>query len=257
MTTEQLVNYLRSVVNIQNEDVQDSVYLSMSDEDILLYLNIALTNYPDIPSLQNLPNEYVYPIILLAKKELYYALAVKDAPLYDLGADNNNYLKRSQRFDHYMKLVQQTDSEYNDYLDNGGAGGNTLASYNVLLSNRYATKFNYENGVIPALTLYTDEVTKDSISISWRAKMLGNFYRYRVFISKEPVLDIYKSARDKIDYSKVLDSIEIKDVHQCKARFSGLEAGTYYITLSCSLLSNLTGYAEMQTTILAEDEGGE
>lgn len=67
--------------------------------------------------MEYLPEDAVYPIVLLAKKELYYTLAVKEAPLYDIGADNNNYLKRSQRFDHYMKLIAQVDSEYDDWIE--------------------------------------------------------------------------------------------------------------------------------------------
>ena len=66
MTVDQLVQYLRLNVSIQDPEgaVQDSAYLSMTDEDIILYMNVALTrNFPDIPSLDYLPTEYVYPII--------------------------------------------------------------------------------------------------------------------------------------------------------------------------------------------------
>ena len=124
MTVPQIIQFLRLNVNVQNPDGSegvDSAYLSMTDEDILLYLNVVLTrDFADIPSLEYLPAQNVYPLVLLAKKELYYALAVASANEYDLGADNNNYLKRDQRFQHYMALVKQADQEYQDYLDNGG-----------------------------------------------------------------------------------------------------------------------------------------
>ena len=111
MTVPQIIQFLRLNVNVQNPDGSegvDSAYLSMTDEDILLYLNVVLTrDFADIPSLEYLPAQNVYPLVLLAKKELYYALAVASANEYDLGADNNNYLKRSQRFEHYMKLIEQ------------------------------------------------------------------------------------------------------------------------------------------------------
>lgn len=121
MTVEQMIQFLRLSVYVQDKDkvvTVDEQYLCMTDEDLLLYLNLALSrNFSDVPSLEYLPEDAVYPIILLAKKELYYTLAVKEAPLYDIGADNNNYLKRSQRFDHYMKLIAQVDSEYDDWIE--------------------------------------------------------------------------------------------------------------------------------------------
>lgn len=261
MTLDQIVKYLRLNINIQDPDGagQDNLYLSMTDEDILLYMNIVLTrNFPEIPSLDYLPTEDIYPIVLLSKKELFYALAVKEAPLYDIGADNNNYLKRSQRFDHYMKLIAQTDKEYADYLENGGAGGNTLASFDVLLSDRYATKRNYEKGVIPALTLYIEDVTDTSVEIMWKVK-LKRFMRYRVYISEEPIVDLY-DTKNHIDKSAKMVA-EIKNVHQNRCRIEGLVPNTsYYIAVSASEMSSLTGYKEVSFDTLDDqiivDVGG-
>ena len=41
MTKAELVRYLRLNINIQNADVTDTAYLSMTDEDIELYLNVV------------------------------------------------------------------------------------------------------------------------------------------------------------------------------------------------------------------------
>ena len=56
----------------------------------------------------------------MSKKELYLKLAVISAPLYDLTADNNNQLKRNQRFQHYMAPAENAQEEYEDVVDNGG-----------------------------------------------------------------------------------------------------------------------------------------
>ena len=250
MTVENMIRYLRSSISIQDPTVtvQDQEYLSMTDEDILLYLNVVLTrDFSEVVSLDIMPSENVYPLMLLAKKELYYALATKGAPLYDIGADNNNYLKRSQRFDHYMKLIVQTDKEYSDYLDKGGAGGNTLVSHDVLLSDRYATKRNYEKGAIPSLILYTGEVTSTSIEVLWTVKNLSRFFSYKVYISTSPVLDTFNISNKISTESK--EVAVIKDVHQRKCRITGLLPDTqYYIAVSASALSSLTGYAELSVT---------
>ena len=244
MTVDQLVKYLRLNVSIQDPEgaVQDSAYLSMTDEDILLYMNVALTrNFPDIPSLDYLPTEYVYPIILLSKKELYHALAIKEAPLFDIGADNNNYLKRSQRFEHYMKLIAQVDKEYEDYLEDGGAGGNTLTSFDVLLSDRYATKRNYEKGVIPALTLYIKSIGETFVEIAWKVN-LSRFKEYKVYISKSSIVDLFNVSEPVDKESEVLT---IRNVHQTSCRIEGLDPDTeYFVAVSATEMSSLTGYKQ-------------
>ena len=253
MTVDQMTKYLRMNVSIQDPTgaSQDAEYLNMTDEDIVLYMNIVLTrNYPDIPSLDYLPTEYVYPVILLSKKELYYALATKEAPLFDLGADNNNYLKRSQRFNHYMKLIAQVDKEYADYLENGGAGGNTLTSFDVLLSDRYATRRNYEKGVIPALIVYVGNVTETSVELSWTVKRLSRFQEYKVYISESQILDPFNVSKTIAEDAK--EVVILRNVHQTQCRIEGLNPGTtYFVAVSVTEKSQLTGYAQESFSTLA------
>ena len=244
MTVDQMVKYLRLNVSIQDSGtVQDSAYLSMTDEDIVLYMNIVLTrNFPDIPSLDYLPTEYVYPVILLSKKELFHALAVKEAPLFDIGADNNNYLKRSQRFEHYMTLIAQVDKEYEDYLENGGAGANTLTSFDVLLSDRYATRRNYEKGAIPAPILYVIGVSETFVEIQWKVK-LSRFQSYKVYISDSPIVDHFDLESPISKDAK--EVVVIRNVHQTSCRIEGLIPDTdYYVAVVATEMSSLTGVAQ-------------
>lgn len=250
MTVDQMIQYLRLSVTVQDPSgaVQDTAYLSMTDEDILLYLNTALTrDFADVPSLEDLPVEYVYPLTLLAKKELYFTLAAKTAPLFDIGADNNNYLKRSQRFSHYMSLIEQVDKEYDKYKDDGGAGGNTLTSFDVLLSDRYATKRNYEKGFIPALTVYLGTVTDTTVELSWVVKRISRFYSYNVYVHTSPILDMHNLTK-KISEEATLVAT-IKDVHQQSCRVQNLTPNTlYYILVMVTEMSSLKGYAETSVT---------
>ena len=244
MTVDQMVKYLRLNVSIQDSGtVQDSAYLSMTDEDIVLYMNIVLTrNFPDIPSLDYLPTEYVYPVILLSKKELFHALAVKEAPLFDIGADNNNYLKRSQRFEHYMTLIAQVDKEYEDYLENGGAGANTLTSFDVLLSDRYATRRNYEKGAIPAPILYVIGVSETFVEIQWKVK-LSRFQSYKAYISDSPIVDHFDLESPISKDAK--EVVVIRNVHQTSCRIEGLIPDTdYYVAVVATEMSSLTGVAQ-------------
>ena len=246
MTTAQIIAYLRANVNIQSAGVTDSAYLSMSDEDILLYLNVALTrDFSDVPSLDYLPASNVYPLILIAKKELYYALAVVSAPDYDIGADNNNYLKRDERFSHYMKLIEQTNKEYEDYLD-GGAGG-TLTSFDVLLSNRYYTKEYYEKGVSPAPVLYVDSTTANTANLHWKNNV-NRFGWVNVYCSTAEIVDLYQDGNNKIvSGSTVLK--HIVDARQTTIRFEGLTPSTtYHAAIEVVDLSALIGYCQVTFT---------
>ncbi len=141
MTVQQIIQYLRSSMMISDPNIgEDSAYLSLTDEELLLYLNVTLGRYyPQVRSADSIPNNLIYPVTLLTKKDLFYTLATSTAPLFDLGADNNNYLKRSQRFDHYLKLIAQVEEEYQNYLENGGEGGSVITTHNVILPTRYST----------------------------------------------------------------------------------------------------------------------
>lgn len=254
MTKAELVRYLRLNVNIQNADVTDTAYLSMKDEDIELYLNVVLTrDFPYVPSLELIPQEDIYPVVLLAKKELYYTLASVDAPLFDLTADNNNQIRRSQRFEHYMKLIEAVDKEYNQYNEDGGAGTrNTLTSYNVLLSDRYATRHNYEKGFVPALSLRVVGVTDTTVELTWSVQ-LSRFDKYEVYISDEQIYDEYSISRDISPKAKLV--AKILNVHQNKCRIEGLVPNTvYHIMVSAQEKSSLVGRKEI---IVSTTGGGE
>lgn len=264
MTVEQMIQFLRLSVFVQDKDsvtVQDTEYLSMTDEDLLLFLNLAMSrNFSEYPSLQALPSDSYYPVVLLAKKELYYALAVKEAPLYDIGADNNNYLKRSQRFDHYMKLIAQVNDEYQDWLedDGGGGTGGVVQSYNITLSDRYGTRYNFENAAVPSVILYIGDVTDNSVEFWWSVKNISRFYRYKVYVSKEPIVDLYNLKAHIAEGAKLI--AEIKDIHQLRCRVTGLDPkSTYYIAVQAVNMATLSGYAQAQieTGPFETEEGGE
>lgn len=256
MTTEQLIQYLRNSMLIAGAG-EDTEYKAMSDEDILLYIQVALTrNYPE-ESLDTLPTECVYPLLLLSQKELLYSLAIKEAPLYNLGADGST-LTRSNRFEHYMALIKQVDSEYMQYLEDGGAGNNTLTSFDVLLPNRYFTRRNQEKGVIPALSLYVDSVTSSSIEVSWKTKNVSMFNCYRVWVSRDTIYDPYAEGESKISSTaKLLTTI--MDAHQTCCRISDLSlvsGDKIHVCVSVTTMSGLTGFSESVAEYTALEVSG-
>lgn len=257
MTTEKLIQFLRSSVHIQDPDTDnDSKYLSMTDEDLELYLTVALSrDFASVRSLDALPKASVYPLLLLAKKELYYALAVIEAPLYDMTADSNNQLKRDQRFQHYMKLIAQVDEEYNTYNSENETGThNTLTTYDVLLSNRYFTPRYRNKSTVPVVSLFADNVTTNSVDLSWE-RIVNNFAEFRVYISKEPIYDPYNLKQPVSEDAKLVFKVRSDTQHMC--RITDLEENTvYYILIVYYDKSGLKGYSQISidTSSVTEPE---
>ena len=252
MTTADLIRYLRLSVNVQLEDSteRDELYLKMSDEDLTLYLNLARTRAFADEDLSDFPEEYMYPLSILARRELYLALAIRHANYIDIGADDNNYLKKSQWFNHYMTLVNAMDGDWDKYLDEGGAGSNTLCSASTYLSNRYYTPYNYEKAKMPTLKAKIDSVEDSSIEISWKATY-DRHLCYEIYVSTSPIADSYALTGEISPLAKKVSTIT--DPHKKRCRIVNCEKGaTYYILVRLLDWTGRSAYSEL-TTIIPDD----
>lgn len=262
LTVDDMVALIRSSVNVQvpSEDgsfsIYDQYYLKMTDDDIKLFIKLGVTRaYPDVEDLSELPDGSEFALVLLAKIELYMKLAVIVAPKVDLGADNNNYIKQDQRFNHYMKLVEDAKAQYDDWLENESTGANTVSSYDVLLSNRHYTRRNYEKQVTPKVKVYIDEVTSDSVKFHWKMTNTSHFGRFKVYFSTSPIMNVFADGADyksKIaqDAQLVKSTGNIRDTYHT---VTGLEPeNTYYIAVISLERNQVFGYAETTFTTLED-----
>ena len=260
LTVEEIVKTLRNAVNVQYEEseVIDPAYLAMSDEDLMLFIKLAVSRaYPSVTTLSDLPEGSEYPIVLLAKIELYTKLAVLKADKVDMGADNNNYLKQDQRFQHYMKLVQSAKDQYENWLENEGQG--EVSSYDVLLDNRHYSNRNYEKQVTPKVQVSVDSVTSDSADFHWKVSHTSHFGRFKVYISETPIVDMF---RDGVTYSEKLTGgenliLSTDNIRNTAKRVNGLTPNTtYYIAVISIERNQVWGYSEVSfdTLPVLEDE---
>ena len=248
-----LVSLLRSSVNVQLPDGSgnDPAYLSMTDNDLKLFIKLGVSRaYPDTENIEELPEGSSYAIVLLAKIELYTKLAVLRADKVDMGADSA-YLKQSQRFDHYMKLVDSAKSQYEDWLKNEGMG--KVCSSDVLLSNRHYSNRNYEKQTKPKVLLRIDELTNTSVSFSWEVKNSSHFGRFLVYVSKTPIIDMFKAGAgyvSKVDEKAVcmLSTSNIRNNHHRVTNLSPKEL--YYIAVVSVERNQVFGYAETSIVTL-------
>lgn len=258
LSLSDLVHFLRESVNVQPiDEVTDPAYLAMTDEDIELFIKVGITRaYPDVTSISDLPDGSEYPILLLAKIELYTKLAVMKAEKVNLSGDGAS-ISLDQRFQHYMSLVQETKQQYDSWLEHEGEG--KVDSYNVLLSNRHYSKRNYENQVTPKVRVSIDNITTDSVEFSWHISNTSHFGSYKVFASDSPIVDLY---RDGCGYNSVVRegstlvfaTIDIRNNHH---RLSNLKPDSrYFISVFSVERNQVFGYSEVnfKTLPLLEDE---
>lgn len=251
LSLEDMVTLLRSSVAIQykESEIIDDKYLAMTDEEIILFIKWGVSRaFPEVSSLSELEEGSEYPILLLAKVELYHKLAILRSEKVDLGADNNNYIKNSQRFDHYTKLANYALQEYNDWLENESLGANAVSSYNVLLSKRHYSNRNYEYMQTPKVHITIDNILLDSVDFHWSVKGTSHFARYRVYISENPIIDKFKDgakAEDKVNS----DAIKVKSTSNIRDNFhriDGLKENTeYHIAVFSIERNTVFGCAEI------------
>lgn len=269
LTVKDMVTLLRNGVNVQIPVIDeegnevgtqtDPNYLSMTDDDLILFLKYGVSRaFPTCTDFQYLPAGADFGVVLLAKIELYLKLAVTNAPKVDLGADNNNYLKQSQKFKHFKELADAAQKQYDDWLDNEGAdvlGTNTVNTYDVLLSKRHYSQRNYEKQPSPEVVIYIDEVTETTVSFHWAVGYSSHFSRFKVFFSPDPIIYPHSDGgkyTDKISPSaKCLKSTgDFRDVLH---RVRGLTPGTEYHIAVISIERNqVFGLSEVSFTTLQE-----
>ena len=228
----------------------------MTDEDLTMFLKLGMSKvYPSVEDLADLPPGSDYPVILVSKKELYLKLAVVSAPLYDLTADNNNQIKRSQRFSHYMALAENAQLEYEDWVENGGGatvdpntGIQGVTTYEVLRSKNHYSLRNYEHGLSPVVRVKIGEITTESVSFSWSSFNNDHFGKYLVYVSENPIVDPFRDgskAEDKIldGATLVLSTWDFRNNHK---RVEGLKPETeYYIAVFSVERNQLYGYKQV------------
>lgn len=259
LTIADMVSLLRSSINIQMNVVDelegtviDPAYLAMTDEDITLYIKLGCSSaFPHITDLADLEDGSEYPIMLLAKVELYSKLATIKAEKVDLVADNNNQLKQSQRFDHYMKLVESAREDYRNWIEDNGMS--SMTSFNVTLGSRHYSNRNYSLTPTPKVKLNLGTITNNSADVDWEVSNSSHFGKYLLYISTTPIIDMYREgaiAENKVNESATLifNSYDVRNVYH---RVEGLLPSTqYYIAVVSVERNQVFGYSEKTFTTL-------
>lgn len=251
MTVQEIIKFLRQSVIVQDPEVVtvDEDFLSMTEEEFILALQISLSKIDPEDTIYNLSNENLYPLILITKKELYHRLAVKSATDYTLQSSGGAILNKSDIFDHYYKLIEEVEKEYNNYLSTGIS----VKVGEVLLSSRYFSQRNYNLAKAPNVRVILDTIYSDKVELSWELTRIDKFAFYELYISENPIVDKYTPENPIKATAKKLK--QIKDIHQNCFRVENLKPDTtYYLVVLAEERNGLRGFEEIKFTTLV---GGE
>ena len=251
MSVQELIDFLRLQIHIQDRNkniVTSEECLDLTDNDIKLFLNIARSKHFSEYSLYNLPESAIYPIILLAKRELFTSLAVKSAPEYDITADNNNVLREHQMFQAYLALIKVVDEQYEQYLESISGLG-VLSSADVLLNKKYYSQRNYDKSTPPMVTVRINTISKNHVAVSWTSQNINRFLKYEVRVGNTPTWNGFSfDANAKI-------VADIKDIHVTMCQVQNLKANTpYYLSVAVYERNGLFGVLEVDFTTEVDHE---
>lgn len=243
------VDYFRKSVKLQAPDVEQDPAYVYTDDDIWDILNVVVPFFnKDYADIEDVPNEFLYVIMLLARKELYHRLAAATAPLYPLEAEGAK-LERNVRFDHYLDLIKQLEEEYQNIFDNlKSTGGLTLEdllrgvqTFEVTTASKHMSRRNYnlQAAIVPVLAV--DNIGTDYVELSWGKYLAGKFSHYAVYITTEPLVDPYAEHTS----FPATPSLRVNDPHRVRGRVRGLTPATdYTATLVVYDLNGRHGYVE-------------
>lgn len=259
LTVPELVTQVRNRVFVQNPDAGtvSEDYLVYSDGDLVQFLKMSASRiFPGV-ALEYLPDGAEYPVVLLTAISLYTNLAVKYANKVDLGADNNNYLKLSQKYDHYKDLAEQAQKEYDDWLENEGAellGIGVVNTYDVFRDREHLSLRNFHLQPSPSVSVRVDSVTADTICFRWDVKNSLHFGRCKAYIGLSAVYDVYADGAT-YDSHVTADARLVKSTDNPRdfaCRIENLSPETeYFIAVFAMERNQAYGVKQISVTTLA------
>lgn len=264
MELESIVSFLRSSCLIDDPElVSDSSYIALTDVELTDILRIVCSRVHKHTNVESMSESKLYPVILLAKKELYHRLAVSSANEYTLGGEAGT-LNRSDRFSHFYKLIEAVQKEYEQWVEeetlntdvsNTTNYGNGYSNGEIFLSSRYYSMRNYNHASKPVVELSIDNLYENSVEISWSIKKLNRFRCIKVFIHDNFIVDKYDKNRVNKEAKLLLNS---RDIQNNTLRIANLDSEKlYFLAIILEEQNGLIGYDEVQFVTLGTIEDSE
>lgn len=218
MTLNDFVKVIRqSTLTEDPATYNDTEYLSLTDDDIKRRIENVI-GVLGVEMTEDIPKELTYPLNLLVRRDIYYSLAVKEAPLYSLRGEAGS-INRQERFEHYYKLINAISTEYQSYKDSMEKYGVTLGDANfnadfakgeMLLTKHYFTDKNTFFANPPMCELVIDYVNHEAKTVD----LTMNLVRANKFLKLSLYEGTYDKYTDKISGSLILETFNVHDKHK-------------------------------------------
>lgn len=248
---EVLIRYLRDSLKLQDPNIENDPDYKFSDSELLDVIKMVMLSRDPSFTFDNLPEGEIPLIMILSKREIYWRLATSSAPYYPISAEGAT-LQKNVRFDHYLALIKQLESEYRYTLSLGNHIDISKTQGELILDSRY---FSHRNKVLAKdiqIRLNVDNVKTNSVDISWSITNLNRprFLRYVIYMDTEPVVDFYEDEVVR-EETKVK---EYTDVRRDKSRLKNLESNRdYYIALEVREQNGLRAFNQIKVRTLEEE----
>ena len=233
-----LTGYLFNILAIGQ--TYDSVLNAITEEELEVILKMKCSllghQYPIIPT------EDVPLLICLARKEVYWKMATASAPLYKLNLEDLS-VDKNVRFDHYLKLIQQVDKEYEQLLKDPNRV--KISVGDIIIDKPYTYAKRMENYVAPTTIINIDGATTNSFEIALQYMNLKarDYKETIVYVCTEPIWDKYEETINPL----AKQGLVIKNSTKSFFRLRDLEPNThYYILVEVILHNGVKTYTEIE-----------
>lgn len=250
---KQLINYFRASVVLKSPDTETDPAYKFTDEDLWNILSSKAPAHNSKYTIETIPANEMDFVLMLSRKEIYWRLATSTAPFYPLSAEGAE-LKKNVRFDHYLALIQQLESEYRNSVKQFeesifGALGE-VNTYEQVSKNNYFRKSNYDRAIAPSVELKASGITSSSVNLDWTKFNIqsGIFARYDLYVQDTPIVDEYST---QVIQNKKMSVVANTNIHRTKHRVENLEPDKeYYICIVARDANGLFGYSEVKIRTL-------
>lgn len=229
MRVEELLRFLTDSLMLEAPLIKNDPAFTSLVENLYPALKvIAYTNDIDI---NHMSSADVRKLIVLMKIEIYTRLSLSSAKEYDFNVEYAGF-KKSDRFEHYNKLVERARQEYQDLE----ATFHEIYVKNVLISSRDGTQRNYMLGAKAVVEVEAIRSGKD-ILVDWSVTGgSSGLVCFVLYFSSKPFYDRYEgvdmeNVESRFTLYKPVSCYKLKSAEDVK--YVGVEVkysnGTSYI----------------------------
>lgn len=251
----ELINYIKFQLSTGSN--KDPVVDTITDEEIDILIKIhcgtLALEYPEIPF------SYMQLMSCLIRKELYWKLATNSAPMYELKTDGTE-LKKGDRFQHYLALIQEVNKEYNDIMNDPSRlpedfnGGGKIASHTMVLEKDYVLR-NYVNSQkLPKVKVKVDNIVPSEymeLSLDLSKVARTEYFRTNIYLNEQrKIRDEYSLEANLSEGTQL--KYQTYNINKDKVRIPckiSLETPLIYILLEVELKYKLKAYCEIEVSL--------